>query len=341
MVYMTGWLAARYWERYEYTCDRGWLRARGYPFIKNSALFYLDFLLKAPHHDLPPQLSDGKYHAFPSICGESAMRDPMRLTDGAQVMIHVRHTLWYAIRAAETLGVDEDLRKEWKERLENLPGEWGPRADPYANYLYNVMDPEHNRHVAPYKPSVDDGDLNPAPRASKGETTWYEGHQIRWKIGTPRSNSFKPSKAYANMRRDLKQWTHPNGLVCAMAIARYGRAGAWTETLSAMAPFQEMLLQSWDGAVNVFPRWPKKLDASFRGWRAKGGFIVDASHKDGKVVRFSVMSEAGEMCVVHGSWTVKDASGRKVGTGRDRFGRMCFPTSVGGRYSLYPTAAAQ
>ena len=334
MVYMTGWMADRYWERYEYTCDRVWLKERGYPFIKDSALFYLDFLLKAPHPDLPSQLADGKYHAFPSICGEAAMGDPLRLADGAQVMMHVRHTLWYAIKAAEVLGVDEDLRKEWKERLVNLPGEWGPRSDPHLDYLYCAMDPAHTRHVAPFKPSADDDDLNPGERPAKGDCTWYEGHTTYWKIGNPRSNSFKPSKGYANMRRDLMQWTRPNGLVCAMAIARYGRAGAWTETLSVMTPFQEMMLQSWDGAVNVFPRWPKKLDASFHGWRAKGGLIVDASQKDGKVVRFEVLSEKGADCLVHGDWSVVDASGNEVATDRDEFGRMRFKTVAGGRYRL-------
>lgn len=341
MVYMTGWFADRYWERYEYTRDKVWLRERGYPFIRDSAMFYLDFLLKAPHPDLPSSLSDGKYHAFPSVCGESGIGDPMKLLDGWQVMMHVRHTLWCAISAARVLGVDESLREKWQDRLDNLPGEWAPRSDHNENYLYYVMDPEHTRSVAPYRASVDDGELRSDCRVAKGEPTWYEGHATRWKIGAPRQNNFRPSKEYANMRRDLMQWTHPNGLVWAMSLADYGRSGAWTETLSVMAPFQEMLLQSWDGAINIFPRWPKSLDASFKGWRAKGAFIVDASFCNGKVENFFVTSEVGEDCVVHGKWHIKDMSGKRITTRQDAFGRLCFSTVAGKRYVLLPLESTE
>ena len=121
-----------------------------------------------------------------------------------------------------------------------------------------------------------------------------------------------------------------------MAIQNYGRAGAWSETLSVMAPFQEMLLQSWDGAINVFPRWPKDKDAQFENWRAEGAFIVSAAQEKGRVVRFEILSEKGVDCIVHGRWRVRDDRGRAVAVREDRFGRMCFPTRPDARYSLTP-----
>jgi hypothetical protein len=101
-----------------------------------------------------------------------------------------------------------------------------------------------------------------------------------------------------------------------------------------MAPFQEMMLQSWDGAINVFPRWPKSKDAEFRNWRAQGAFIVSAAQKNGKVVRFEIRSEKGEDCLVHGEWIVTDSSGKQILTDSDSFGRMRFKTVSGCIYTL-------
>lgn len=110
MAYMTGWVAGRYWEHWQYTRDRAWLAERGYPFIRDAALFYLDFLLKAPHEDLPPELHDGLYHAFPSIGGEDGYSGcAMDLCDRNQIMHYARFALYAAVRAAKALGVDADL----------------------------------------------------------------------------------------------------------------------------------------------------------------------------------------------------------------------------------------
>ena len=336
MAYMTGWFMTRYWEYYQFTRDKEWLRTRGYPFIRDCALFYLDFLRKAPHPDLPPELKDGKYHAFPSICGESGINDPLKLADGWQVMIHCRHSLWAAIQAAKILGVDEDLRRDWQDRLDNLTGQWGPdkKAAPYAQYCTYAMQPEHTRYISPYKYGEDDWDGKLNPRGAKSYDCWYIGIGTIWKYGVPRTNSCKPSKTYAEFRRTLAAWTHANGLVWGMAIANYGRSGAWSETLSVMSPFQEMMLQSWDGAVNVFPRWPKDKDAEFRNWRAQGAFIVSAEHKGGAIIRCDITSEKGEDCIMHGQWNVLDADGKEIATDTDEFGRLRFKTVAGGKYKL-------
>lgn len=93
-----------------------------------AALFYLDFLLKAPHEDLPPELHDGLYHAFPSIAGEDGYSGrAMDLCDRNQVMHYARFALYAAVRAAKALGVDADLQAEWQERLDKLATSVGGR----------------------------------------------------------------------------------------------------------------------------------------------------------------------------------------------------------------------
>ena len=101
-----------------------------------------------------------------------------------------------------------------------------------------------------------------------------------------------------------------------------------------MAPLQEMLLTSWDGAIRLFPLWPRKDDIAFSNWRAQGAFLVSAEMKGGRIGDVTVRSEKGEDCLVHGDWTVTDADGKAVATDRDEFGRLRFKTQAGKAYSL-------
>ena len=338
MVYMTGWAMTRYIEYYRYTLDRDWLAARGYPFIKECALFYLDFLKKAPSPDLPPELNDGKYHAFPSVQYEDGLSgNAMDLADRPQVLSFIRFSLASAIEASEILGVDDDLRLQWKDRLENIVG-YRSDLTGYARHCYLVCPPEnvYAGHgvpfVEPKTPTPEELEKMglPESRRDKG----YAGATLRWRYGFARNPGFVYERDYVAYRKMLSRWMHPNGLLWAMSIAGQGRSGAWTESLSCMAPLQEMLLTSWDGAIRLFPLWRAKDDISFSGWRAQGAFIVSAALKGGSLVRFSVKSEKGADCLVHGDWKVKDANGVAVPTDRDDFGRLRFKTTVGGQYEL-------
>ena len=331
MAYMTGWMMTRYWEYYAYTRDRDWLAKRGYPIIRDCALFYLDFLLKAPHPDLPECLNDGLYHAFPSNAGESQPDgNPMTLCDCGQVLRHARFSLWAAIEAANVLDVDAELRGQWQDRLDHLAKTRHDLAG-YEKHCYLSVPPEFSDGGCPY---VEPPDYvgEPAPRPPRD--AWYYGHMILRRIGVLRDNRFVPGRDFPEHRKTLEDWTHPNGLIWAMAISQYGRAGAWTETLSAMAPFQEMALQSWDGAIRLFPWWPKDRDVAFSNWRAQGAFLVTASLANGRPTDVSVVSEKGEDCLMHGDWLVYDKEGKDVPTDRDPFGRLRFKTVAGGRYSL-------
>ena len=68
-------------------------------------------------------------------------------------------------------------------------------------------------------------------------------------------------------------------------MADYGHCGAWTESLGVIAPLQEMMLQSWDGALRIFPAWQSDLSASFHNFRAEGAFLVSAE-KQGKDISY-------------------------------------------------------
>ena len=329
MIYMTGWITERYWDYYMYTRDREFLAKRGYPMIKDCALFYLDFLKKAPHRKLPPQLKDGKYHVFPSVQGESGFKDAMDLCDKPQGVKHVRHALWCAIEASKTLDVDEDLRRDWQDRLDNLVGnDELAKLTPYERYC-KICGPQGGEGGEPWKPVEKRQGVKPWERNVRYPGFYHRAH-LMW----INSNAFIPDRDFPVLRRDLLDWTRENGLVWAMGSATQQRPGGWTETLSCMAPVQAMALQSWDGAIRLFPSWPKDKDVSFRNWRAQGAFLVDAEWRNGKVGMVHVASEKGEDCRFWGDWEVFDSTGHKVDVGRDEFGRGIFKTTAGSRYEF-------
>ena len=61
----------------------------------------------------------------------------------------------------------------------------------------------------------------------------------------------------------------------------------------------EMLIQSWNGKIRIFPGIPDRWkDAVFNNLRAEGAFLVSARRKNGRTDWIRVTSLAGEPCVI-------------------------------------------
>ena len=290
MPYMTGYVPELDWWHYLYTQDVEYLRDRGYPFIRDCALFYTDFL----------QLGDdGLYHAFPSCWGEEGYDGTIEKNmDSLQTIEHARSSMSMALRAAKLLGVDSDLQKDWQERIDKLaPGlgeaEWLP--------LPEAADGRHQKFNVPgFRP----GENYRFPNKwtlSQRWWGWADKLTISW-IRDVRGGQFKPDEEFSDLVKVIQRWRHPNGLVWPMPIRYYGNPGGWTEVFGIIEPLQEMLLQSWDGSIRLFPAWPTNVDAGFKQFRAEGAFLVSADKKDGCIGDVMIESLAGCSCTVVNPW---------------------------------------
>jgi Glycosyl hydrolase family 95 catalytic domain len=105
----TAKVAYLFWRRYEYTLDREWLRSRAYPMLKGAAEFYR-------HYPNLKKSADGKYHIHDVNSNESVWG----AQDTDEDLSALLGLLPAAIRAAEILNEDADLRSAWGEFLENL-----------------------------------------------------------------------------------------------------------------------------------------------------------------------------------------------------------------------------
>lgn len=329
MAYMTGWAANQYWWRYLYSLDKDWLRTAGYPVIKDCALFYTDFLKKRP---------DGLYHAFPSNQGEDGFTgDAKDYTDRPQIMQHMRYCLRAAIQASEVLEADEALRAQWNDILAHAAGDDGKPPAQMTDEEKAAMElnPPEFGVGRPYRPQPETVSGDPWPPMT--DATWYFG-QYGWGVlQRLRGGAFMADRDYPVFRKIVERWRHPNGAVWGMAIANYGHAGAWTESLGIIAPLQEMMLQSWDGTIRLFPAWPRAVDASFEDLRAQGAFLVSAAWRNGAIDVVTIKSERGARCRIGQPWTgeakVVDQDGKAVTTETAQ-GTLSFATQAGGVYSI-------
>ena len=67
----------------------------------------------------------------------------------------------------------------------------------------------------------------------------------------------------------------------------------------------EMLMQSHEGTIKLFPVWPKDHDAEFHQLRAYGAFLIDSELKGGNVQYVKVLSEKGRNCSIKNPWPQK------------------------------------
>lgn len=109
-----GWASHFFYDYWQYTGDREFLRKRAYPFMKESALFFEDFLTKG---------NDGKLIFSPSYSPENTPSNSVsQACVNASMDIGVtRQLLNNCIAAAKTLKTDTDKVRLWKQILADLP----------------------------------------------------------------------------------------------------------------------------------------------------------------------------------------------------------------------------
>lgn len=84
------------------------------------------------------------------------------------------------------------------------------------------------------------------------------------------------------------------------------QSGGGIETLAAVPlTINEMLMQSYEGVVRVFPNWNKNKDASFEQLRAYGAFLISSSLKNGKIEQVKIISDKGRICKLENPWPKK------------------------------------
>ncbi len=110
---------------------------------------------------------------------------------------------------------------------------------------------------------------------------------------------YDPDFIIARLKERIAAASYPNLWIVA--------GGGGIETLAAVPmTVNEMLLQSYEHIIRVFPVWNKSRDASFENLRAYGAFLVSSDLKDGRVQFVRIVSEQGRTCKMENPWKGKE-----------------------------------
>ncbi len=333
MAYMTGWVTNFYWWRYQYTLDKAWLESYGWPVIRDTALFYLDFFTK---FDDGSEFDDGKYHAWPSPQGEYLYTGDMKdYIDQAQVIRNARWCLQAAVAASKVLEAEPEFAAQWQDILDNLVevddlDEMGFDDEQKRQYYMNeaaFIGIDIGKHIP--RPG-DTPKWLKKPFHSTANLPW------QWMIEL-RNRAFDADRDFPAISEWVEMWRAPNGACRAMGTQGLGFIGHYGEAEGILQPLQETMLQSWDGCIRIFDAWPREMGGSFRTLRAQGAFLVSASIEKCNLSGIEILSEMGGECRVTSrccdSFTVKDLAGNDVATTMAD-GITCFQTDPGGKYVL-------
>lgn len=245
------WIAQHYYDYWLYTRDEEFLKNRLYPFLRETAMFYRDFLV----------WEGEKWHVIPSVSPENhtgsyrggeELPDPMQTAvDATMDIALVREVMTNLLRIAPVCGAPEEEMKEWKRILAGSPAyqvdeegvvrEWNHPDFPDRDQH------RHQSHIYPMFPGRE--------HARKGTEPFVRGTHRRLKKGFSHQTS----------------WSLMN-MSCCFSRARDGKMALRCLDLTSRGMLMGNLFtvhNDWRGmGIGLNENWaPFQIDANM-GWTA-------------------------------------------------------------------------
>ncbi len=330
--------------RYRYTYDRGYLK-KVYPYLKAVAEFWEDYLT---FEDGRYVIYDDSFHEVGPWQGkgwEEGYGDfnPINSLGFLKVFFDAM------IEISRDLSIDESEQEKWNHILVNLSEFPVYREEGRTQFRACEGGNGSSSDLVGLKWHMLHGLVFPAPniglnsnpdllkRMHDGmdeweDRTWLDsGNSFQSVLIGAARLGYDPDFLFEKAKNKIEKYSYPNLWIFA--------EGGGIETCSGIpGMINEMMLQSHDGLIRVFPVFPDDQKASFYRLRTFGAFLVSSAIKNGLIQYVSIESEKGRDCFILNPWDGKEIQVYRNGEKAQVLGgeELSFKTQRGERITLLP-----
>lgn len=296
---ISAWLAQHFYWQWIYTGNETFLKERAYPYLRDVAVFLDNIMLKRDGKRFLPLSSSPEYHNN----SREAWFDKWTNYDLALV-----DNLYRMAEQAALMARFPDDAARWRRIRSELPS-------PDVNLTGLTIAPgqnldESHRHLAQLMALFPLGTLNPDSDSNRNliaaslkrmedmGTSLWTGYSFSW-AACLYARALEGEKAAENLRIFADNFCLPNSFHANgdQKTGKYSNFRYRPFTLEGNLAFargvHEMLMQSHNGTVEVFPAIPTPWqNATFKNLRSENGFLISADKANGRIRSIEVTASA-------------------------------------------------
>lgn len=326
--------ASQFIAYYDYTQDNTYLANTAYPFLKEVAAFFQNYL----EWDAAAQ----RYNLY------GGPHEGLWARNSSPDLGLLRYLLNALVNASVTLNTDSSLRATWQNILSRLAPI--PTTIYNGQTVYAVADPGtisggDTRPIHPGDNTINLEFIHPgevlglnSPAADRqtaintinAMNSWGQDNSFP-KVFTQAARVGYPAQSLIDQLKT--QINQKSGANLRIVDPSHG-----LEKAGAIEAINNMLLQSDDGIVRLFPVWPTGRDASFVNLREKGALLISSTLQAGRVTYVDITSQPGGAVRLQNPWPGQTLVINRVGGGTASYtesgGVITFTAQTGATYTI-------